>query len=172
VYAQVDFGIRRIVWSRIPLADANGYVNIDNEAEAKALTHDFSGPPGGIDVFLVQTINGDAGLGPAHPPGPCNKDRNLQLTGVLVALSSDRQWSGQTLAHEVGHYLGLDHTTSPTNLMCGDIDGDGIGDSTYVSTGITASQSATMKSNAAKLDPLNLTQTATLRRTGVHSAHI
>jgi hypothetical protein len=156
LYAQVDFGIRKIVWWRIPMANVNGYVKLDGESKAEDLTHDHSGPPGGIDVFLVQTIDGNGGLGPARPPGPFNKDRNLQLTGVLVALSSDRQWAGQTIAHEFGHYLGLDHTTTITNLMCGDLDGDGIGDMTYISTGVTASQAARMKSNAAgKLTSMN-----------------
>ena len=52
LYAEVSLGIRTINWQRIPLADAGGYVDIAGRDEAQDLTDDWSGPGGGIDVFL------------------------------------------------------------------------------------------------------------------------
>jgi hypothetical protein len=119
LYAQVDLGIRRIIWRRVSVADAGGFIDIDGDGEAKDLTHAYSGPPDAVDVFVVQNIAGtEGGLGPAHPPGSCDKDQNLQTTGVLVQLIAlDRRTLGLILAHEVGHYLGLDHVETITNLM-------------------------------------------------------
>ncbi len=60
IYAQQNFGVRRLNWQHIPQADVGGYADILNRAEAEDLTDDWSGPAGGIDVFFVQSI-GDAG---------------------------------------------------------------------------------------------------------------
>jgi hypothetical protein len=145
IYAQVDLGIRRITWRRISVANAGGYLDIDGDSEAKKLTHDFSGPPDMLDVFIVQNIAGTAGgLGPAHPPGSCNKDNDLQTTGVLVQLiAMERRTMGIILAHEAGHYLGLDHVSTITNLMY---------ETAFPqSTGLTTTQANTMKEHCFML---------------------
>jgi hypothetical protein len=40
------------------------------------------------------------------------------MSGVVVDLSvNTSRFFGIAIAHEVGHYLGLEHTSSSTNLM-------------------------------------------------------
>lgn len=143
LYAQVDLGIRRLSWQRIPIADANGYVNIADGGEAEDLTDDWNGPGGGVDVFWVQSI-GDAG-GWSNAEGPCDKDSKDGRTGAVIEVSGGRRFTGVLLAHEVGHYLGLSHTNSISNMMGADTNNDGIGEINSNSTQITAGQGTTMR---------------------------
>jgi hypothetical protein len=147
LYAQVGVGIRKITWQRIPLAEAGGYVEIAHRDEAQNLTDDFSGPPGGVDVFMVQSI-GDAG-GWSNVNGPCNKISKYDLSGAVIELSSGRRFLGVLLGHEVGHYLGLEHTNTITNMMGADTNGDGIGEIDNNSTDLTSSQGSTMRSHCS-----------------------
>lgn len=120
IYASQDIGIRRVEWGYISPELAGGYADIGSSIEAALITAEFSGRPGAIDVFVVQTIDNRDGWGP--PPligGPCDKD-SLLMSGVLADLSvSSSRFFGVAIAHEVGHYLGLGHTSSSTNLMYG-----------------------------------------------------
>ena len=124
IYAEVNLGIRRINWQRIPLADAGGYVDIADQGEAQDLTDDFSGPGGGIDVFMVQSI-GDAS-GWSKVKGPCDKASKFYLSGAVLELSGGRRFTGMALGHEVGHYLGLEHNGTTTNLMGVDTNDEGL----------------------------------------------
>lgn len=151
IYAQVGLGVRRIVWQRIGVADAGGYVDIRDRDEAQDLTDDWSGPAGGIDVFLVQSI-GDAG-GWSNVDGPCDKKSKSDLSGAVVELSGRRRFTGVLLAHEVAHYLGLSHTNTITNLMGADTNGDGIGEITSNSTAVTSGQGSTMRSHCSVHGP-------------------
>ena len=143
LYAQADTGIRRLNWQRIPLADANGYVNISDGGEAEDLTDDWNGPGGGVDVFWVQSIGDAAGW--SNTEGPCDKDSKDGRTGAVIEVSGARRFTGIVLAHEVGHYLGLKHANSMTNMMGVDSNNDGIGEIDSNSTKITASQGTTMR---------------------------
>lgn len=160
LYATVDLGIRKIVWWRIPLANVEGYANIDGDHEARKLAREHSGPPGGIDVFFVQTIENAGGLAPGNPPGPVDKDENLRMTGVLVQLSGTHFWVGRGIAHEVGHYLGLEHEDQITNLMHV---WDGPAPmSAYDSIDITPSQGATIRTRATLFPAASLSSRARL----------
>lgn len=147
IYARAQLGVRRIRWTRIPLADAGGYVNIRNRGEAQDLTDDWSGPNGGIDLFLVQSI-GDAG-GWSNVKGPCDKKSKWDLSGAVVSLAQSHRFLGVLVGHEVGHYLGLKHASSLSNLMGADTNGDGIGELNNGSTGVTSSQASTMRSHCS-----------------------
>ncbi|HEY1347740.1 MAG TPA: hypothetical protein VGF54_22345 [Streptosporangiaceae bacterium] len=147
IYAQAQLGVRQIRWTRIPLADAGGYVNISNRGEAQDLTDDWSGPNGGIDLFLVQSI-GDAG-GWSNVDGPCSKESKTDLSGAVVSLAQSHRFLGVLVAHEVAHYLGLQHANSLSNLMGADTNGDGIGELNNNSTGVTSSQASTMRSHCS-----------------------
>jgi hypothetical protein len=150
LYAQQNLGIRRIDWRRIPQADVGGYADIANRAEAGNLTDDFSGPPGGIDVFFVQSI-GDAD-GWSNVDGPCDKDSSDDLTGAVLEVSGSRRFTGILLGHEVGHYLGLGTGPSATNLMGVDAippGGDGVDELSDQSTGLTDAQGTTMRSHCS-----------------------
>ncbi len=151
IYAQRALGIRTIRWQRIPVADAGGYANIADRGEAEDLTDDWSSSGGGIDVFLVQSI-GDSG-GWSNVDGPCSKESNSDLSGVVLELSSGRRFTGVLLAHEVGHYLGLDHANSITNLMGVDSDDDGVGELSSNSTQLTNSQGTKMRSHCSVRGP-------------------
>ncbi|MFN0145850.1 MAG: zinc-dependent metalloprotease family protein [Dehalococcoidia bacterium] len=151
LYAQQDLGIRRINWQRIPLADAGGYVDLADRSEAEDLTDDWSGPGGGIDVFFVQSL-GDAG-GWSNVTGPCDKDSKDDLTGAVLVISGSRRFTGVLMAHEVGHYLGLGHTNSATNLMGVDSNNDGIAELSNNSTVLTNSQGTTIRGHCSVNGP-------------------
>ncbi|MGW6422988.1 hypothetical protein ACWF82_09960 [Nocardia sp. NPDC055053] len=151
VYAQVDLGIRRIEWLRIPAAEAtNAHLNPADGAEAADLTNDYSGPEGGIDVFLVQSIGNAAGF--SELGGPCDKNASDVMSGTVLEVSNGRRSTGLILAHEVGHYLGLPTGKVITNLMGVDPDGDGIDTINLNSTDLTDSQGVTMRSHCS-VDP-------------------
>jgi hypothetical protein len=147
LYAKAPLGIRRLSWQRISLADAGGYVNISNGGEAEDLTDDWNGVGSGVDVFWVQSI-GDAG-GWSNTDGPCDKDSKDGRTGSVIELSGGRRITGIILGHEVGHYLGLAHGSSSTNMMGVDSNNDGIGEIDSNSTNITSGQGSTMRSHCS-----------------------
>lgn len=151
IYEQRALGVRRVVWQRIPAADAGGYADLANRAQAEDLTDDWSGPNGGIDVFFVQTL-GDAG-GWSNRSGPCDKDSKDDLTGAVLVVGNSRRFTGVLLAHEVGHYLGLPGGSSSTNLMGVNNPSTGIDSIGSNSTGLTSSQGTTIRSHCSVQSP-------------------
>jgi hypothetical protein len=91
VFRQVGFDLVGFLAYSISVADAQGYVYIDQEVEAEWLTSEWSLPGDGIDVFLVKGFVGPpAGLSPVN--GPCNKNLTWpHMTGVVVELSATRR---------------------------------------------------------------------------------
>ena len=149
LYDQVNLGVRTLFWRRIDMDDVGNYVIITDRPEAVDLTDDFSGPNDGIDVFYVQSILNSGGW--STIPGPCDKDAKDEMTGTVIELSSGIL--GILTAHEVGHYLGLQHATTITNVMGVDSNGDGIGELDSTSTNLTASQGTTMRGHCAVRSP-------------------
>ncbi len=150
LYAQVGVGVRRIYWSYIPSAQAGGYTVVD-AAEATDLTEDFSADNDGIDVFWVTSVT-DAG-GWSKVDGSCDKDKKGERTGAVLEILGSDLLAGILLAHEVGHYLGLQHASDITNVMGDDSDGDGIGSIDSTSLNLTVSQGNTMKSHCSIRNP-------------------
>jgi hypothetical protein len=150
IYEQADIGVRRIFWRYIDEDDVGTYLSVD-AGEATDLTEDYSGPNDGIDLFMVQTVS-DAG-GWSNSDGPCDKDASGRTGAVVEVSASPDDFLGVLVAHEVGHYLGLVHTNSATNLMGVDSNSDGIGEITLNSRDITSSQRATMRSSCWLRDP-------------------
>jgi hypothetical protein len=147
IYAQVNFGIRKIRWQRIPVADAGGYADLAGRDEAQSLTEDWSSSGGGIDVFMAQSI-GDRG-GWSQTPGPCSKESKWSFSGAVLGIASPgRRLLGILLAHEVGHYLGLHHTDDITNVM-----GRDGGDVNVLSTRLTSHQGLTMRFHCSVTGP-------------------
>ena len=149
LYDQVNLGVRTLFWRRIDMDDVGNYVIITDRPEAVDLTDDFSGPNDGIDVFYVQSILNSGGW--STMPGPCDKDAKDEMTGTVIELSSGIL--GILTAHEVGHYLGLQHATTITNVMGVDSNGDGIGELNSTSTNLTSSQGTTMRGHCAVRSP-------------------
>jgi hypothetical protein len=147
IYAQQNLGIRRLNWQFIPRAAAGAYADLTDRAEAGNLTDDWSGPGGGIDIFLVQSI-GDAD-GWSNIDGPCDKNSSDDLTGVVLEVTGLRRITGILLAHETGHYLKLEHATTIMNVMGVDSDGDGVGSINNTSTGLTDAQGVSMRSHCS-----------------------
>jgi len=141
IYAQASLGVRKLYWQYIPVADAGGYATVDG-GEATDLTEDWTGANDGIDVFWVTTVT-DAG-GWSNSDGPCDKN-DKGRTGVVLELGGSSDFAGILLAHEVGHYLHLEHANAITNMMGVDSNGDGIGELNSTSTNITTAQGNTMR---------------------------
>jgi reprolysin-like metallo-peptidase family M12B len=115
IYAAVNLGVGRIGHFEIPLADSKGRDIISDDAEAKSLTDEFTVPNTWVNVFIVLnawagTCGGCSTVGISAIDGPCDKYTTSARTGVIVTLgSTSPDLTGQTLAHELGHYLGLSH---------------------------------------------------------------
>lgn len=143
VYAKVNLGIRVVdSWFGIPKAKAGAFTVIDSEDEADDLMNSFAVLTNSLlDVFFVHTITADF-VGKSNGiDGSCDKDGKGH--GVLVSLTGMPGFDGNTLAHELGHFLGLVHDGAVSNLM-GDSDGN-----SNSSTGITQSQGNTMKEHCS-----------------------
>ncbi|HEX5039900.1 MAG TPA: hypothetical protein VFW95_07185 [Candidatus Limnocylindria bacterium] len=149
LYGQVNLGVRKLFWRRISMADVGNYAIITDQPEAEDLTDDFSGPNDGIDVFYVQSILNAGGW--SEVGGSCDKDEKDEMTGAVIELSSGIM--GILTAHEVGHYLGLSHGTTITNVMGVDSNNDGIGELNSTSTNLTSSQGTTMRGHCTVRSP-------------------
>ena len=99
-------------------ADAGGKAIIDSSSEAQDLTADWTVPNGSLDLFVVQVVNGASGWSPVG--GSCDKD-SKGMTGSVVSLEGGKDYAGNTFAHEMGHYLGLDHVAESGNFIGGSI---------------------------------------------------
>jgi hypothetical protein len=133
IYATVGLGVGRVVRYLIGTADARGREHIESTNEARSLADEWTVPDDAVDVFLVLTFAGITG-GFSPIPGSCDKNRKGE-SGAVAAIDTG-PFLGIALAHEVAHYLGLDHVRNPANLMFG----DGL-----PGVSLTTSQGATMR---------------------------
>lgn len=130
IYEQLDFTIGDPVdrWI-ITVAQAGDRLVIDDGGEAKDLTEEWTVQNDKLDVFVSLDIHDASGWSPVG--GPCDKDAS-GWSGSVVDIEGDAAYFGNSLAHEMGHYLGLDHVSDPDNFI-----GNGDSDS---NTGIRADQ--------------------------------
>jgi hypothetical protein len=130
IYAAVNIGVGRVKHYKVP---AGGYEIIVDDEIAIDLFGSYSGPGDGIDMFLALTIVGiDAGGSPTD--GSCDKDD--KDSGLVIGVMDSGSMIGNVFAHEVGHYLGLDHVSNSDNLMYQFADGG---------TGLSGGQAGAMK---------------------------
>jgi hypothetical protein len=118
IYAAVNLGIGRILHYDISRDDAIGRDIITSDAEATLLTYEWTISNNSIDVFIVfmgwpsTTDSRLTTLGLSAVDGPCSKyGRSGSMSGTVVSINvgSTGPSTGQLLAHELGHYLGLPH---------------------------------------------------------------
>lgn len=104
-----SLGVGRVEHYNVTSADAGGKDDLGSQDEAEDLTHDWTVPNDGIDVFMVDNISDTSFVGISPRPGPCDKD-DKDMNGVIGG-EVNRSASGvaRTFAHEIGHYLGLPH---------------------------------------------------------------
>ena len=122
-YSQVNLGVGRIEHFVISTAEAGGAENIDNDDEAEELTNDWTVPNSALDIFFVLTY-ATSTIGLSRVDGPCDKDAK-GMDGSVVAIEGSVTTTGFVLAHEAGHYLGLSHSSSSSNLMFGTVPNGG-----------------------------------------------
>ena len=154
IYRPVNLGVGRIEHYNVTSSDANGKDDLGSEDEAEDLTHDWTVPNNGLDVFMVDNISDSDFVGISPINGPCDKD-DKDMNGVIGGeVNRGSEGVARTFAHEIGHYLGLSHNHGddcPTsaagrsNLMaqtrCVDSVRDGVN--------LTGSQGSTMRGHCS-----------------------
>ena len=139
IFKQVNFGIGKVRWYHITAEQAGSHAVIDSSGEASDLTEDWTVQNSSLDLFVVRTINGADGWSAVG--GSCDKDKKDSMTGSVVELyDGDDNYAANGFAHEMGHYLNLDHIPDTGNF----IGGNGASDSW---TGIYGWQGDDMKTH-------------------------
>jgi Metallo-peptidase family M12B Reprolysin-like len=135
IYSVVRLNVRDVSYWQISLSDAGAHATVDSSSEAEDLTWAWTVANDSLDVFVVRVMNGADGWSAVK--GSCDKNTK-GFTGSVVSLNGSSSNIANTLAHEVGHYLGLDHVPDSGNFI------GGSGDSNSF-TGIFAWQGTIMR---------------------------
>ncbi len=117
-------GVGRVQHWFVTVADAGGLDSPTSKSQLEEITETWEIPNNGIDVFIPYAFSVPDLLGHSPNPGP-GADKETVIgpeavtTGLWVSQPGGDDQTARTFAHEIGHYLGLDHANSfPMNLMC------------------------------------------------------
>jgi hypothetical protein len=153
IYRPVSLGVGRIEHYFIDAADANGRDDLGSEDEADELSDEWTVHNNAIDAFVVRNISDSDFVGISPVGGSCDKDSK---DDGLVAGEIGRGFEAvsRTFAHEIGHFLGLEHnhgedcpttTAGQNNLMAQ----TRCAISTRTSVLLTSSQGSTMRGHCS-----------------------
>jgi Metallo-peptidase family M12B Reprolysin-like len=138
IYNQVTVGVGRVQHRIVTTAEADGLDSPTSEDDLEQVTQDWTVPNDGIDMFMPHNMNvpsnGGSTLGLSPVDGPCDKDAK-GMSGSTCGLWGSEQ-TARSFAHELGHYLGLEHRNNQTdNLMCQSGKASSIRDSVNLTSG-------------------------------------
>jgi hypothetical protein len=111
IFAPAGLGLGRVNHYEITSDECGGRDDLSGDSEADSLSDEWSVDDDGVDVFFVRTITASpnfAGISPI--PGDCDKGGKSDGLVGGTAGRNDPDGLGRTLAHELGHFLDLDHT--------------------------------------------------------------
>jgi hypothetical protein len=123
IYARIDVGVQHVRHFGVLAADAKGLDIITTSDEVDDLRESWAVDNGAIDLLIPagwdrspSALNGL--LGRAKLDGPCLGEKDDKgAAGAAVGLSGPLL-SSRSAAHEIGHYLSLEHQQSlGANLM-------------------------------------------------------
>ncbi len=145
IWSQVSLGVGRIQHWGVDTADAGGLDTPTSKGDLEDITDSWTVANDGIDMFIPHNMNipSDGGiiLGRSAIDGPCEDKDDKGMNGSTAGLWGSEQ-TARTFAHELGHYLGLEHKNgSPSNLMCQ----SGKASSTRNSVNLTSGQGSDMR---------------------------
>lgn len=139
VYDNVGIGVGRVEHYGVDEADADGLHAPTTKGQLEDITDKWVVWNNGIDLFIPSDMNvssnGGSILGRSAVDGPCEDKDDKGMNGSVSGLWGDEQ-TARTVAHELGHYLTLEHRNSePDNLMCQSGKANSIRDSVLLTNG-------------------------------------
>jgi hypothetical protein len=145
LFGGAGIGIGRVKRWRIRQDDVGQFDELDSSIEAHFLWASFSAGTDGIDVFVVRSYrrSGEAKAGVSPVDGSC--DHSGFDSGVAIIHNGGMA----NLAHEVSHYLGLDHPDNEDNVNDPMIEGMGA----MASAHFSAEQGETMRDHCMMRRP-------------------
>jgi hypothetical protein len=135
IYHPVSLGVGRVRHYGVTTADANGLDSPTTRDDLEEITDSWTVPNSGIDLFFPANMNVNGVLGRSAVDGPCTDKDDKGMNGSVSGLWGFDQ-TARTVAHEIGHYLTLEHRNSqPNNLMCQSGQASSIRNSVQLTTG-------------------------------------
>jgi Metallo-peptidase family M12B Reprolysin-like len=143
IYAAQGPQVGTVKRFKITTAAAGALVTITSLSDAQALADQWGVKDAALDLFVVPTIVASANADGWSPVGgKCDKNRTKGLRSPVVSLNGSTANSGNTFAHEVGHFLGLPHCEDDAALCSDPV--NFIKRQSNSNTSMTAAQSARM----------------------------
>ncbi len=123
IYARIDVGVQHVRHFGVLAADANGLDIITTSDEVDDLRESWAVDNGAIDLLIPagwdrspSALNGL--LGRSKLDGPCLGEKDDKGAASAAVGLSGPLLSSRSAAHEIGHYLSLEHQQSlGANLM-------------------------------------------------------